>query len=231
MLFDSRSQPASHVVSMLLADARLPVGGHAHSAGLEPALSGGMSPADVAAYIHGRAETTSLVEAGTAVVARHRFLSAPSAQGLPEVIAHWAARTPSLAQREASRLLGRGYLRLATTTWGRERAVAACAALNRPPRPVVVGAIAAATHMEPLDLVQLIVYEDAQAAAAALLKLEPTDPAALVAVVLEACRSVGDQMPPIASLTDPHCIPAWGAPLSEGWAESHALRTERLFRA
>ena len=57
----------STTVAMLLADARLPSGGHAHSAGLEPALFGGLNIADVPAALGARARTTSLVEAGTAV--------------------------------------------------------------------------------------------------------------------------------------------------------------------
>jgi urease accessory protein len=226
-----RSLPSSLTVAMLLADARLPSGGHAHSAGLEPALMGGLRPADVARYIEGRARTTTLVEAGTAVVARHRFLTAPTPERQDDVVAHWGARTPSAAQRDASRLLGRGYLRLAQRTWGTDPAVVACAAVASPPRPVVVGAIAAATLLDPEDLVRLFVYEDAQAAAAALLKLEPTDPAVPVTWVLEACAAVDDLVPSIAALTDPADVPAGGAPQAEGWAESHALMTQRLFRA
>lgn len=226
-----RTLPASQTVAMLLADARLPSGGHVHSAGLEPALRGGMDPADVSEFILGRAHTTTLVEAGTAVVARHRFLTSQPAVRIVEVVDAWAARTPSRAQRDASRLLGRGYLRLATRTWGDDPAVLACAVMQSPPRPVVVGAIAAATLMDPVDLVRLLVYEDAQAAAAALLKLEPTDPALPVAWVLTACAAVDDLVPSIAALTDPADIPAGGAPQAEGWAEAHASLSQRLFRA
>ncbi|HKT55706.1 MAG TPA: urease accessory protein UreF, partial [Microbacterium sp.] len=66
---------ASGTLAMLLADARLPTGGHAHSAGVEPALQGGMPASEVPALIRGRAVTSSLVDAGTAVVARHVFAS------------------------------------------------------------------------------------------------------------------------------------------------------------
>ncbi|HWT33886.1 MAG TPA: urease accessory protein, partial [Microbacterium sp.] len=81
---------ASSTIGMLLADARLPTGGHAHSAGVEPALLGGMPASEAPALIRGRAVTTSLLEAGTAVVARHRF--AVDGQ-VDEVVAAWAART------------------------------------------------------------------------------------------------------------------------------------------
>ena len=35
---------------MLLADARLPTSGHTESGGLEPALLGGLDPADLVGY-------------------------------------------------------------------------------------------------------------------------------------------------------------------------------------
>jgi len=223
--------PASLTVAMLLADGRLPSGGHAHSAGLEPALLAGMPPSEVPAYLVGRARTTSLVEAGTAVVARHRLRGDGSRAALDDIVDHWAARTPSAAQREASRLLGRGCLRLASRLWPESAAVQACAMLTAPPRPVVIGAIAAVTDMDPRDLVRVFVYEDAQTAAAAMLKLSPADPVVPVGWVLAACAAVEDRVDAVAALTDPAGIPAGSAPHAEGWAEAHALTNRRLFRA
>lgn len=223
--------PASLTVAMLLADGRLPSGGHAHSAGLEPALLAGMPAGDVPAYLVGRARTTSLVEAGTAVVVRHRLRSRPSRPELEEIVDHWAARTPSAAQREASRLLGRGALRLATRLWPEAEPVRACAAQPAPPRPLVIGAIAAVTDMDPRDLVRLFVYEDAQTAAAALLKLAPTDPVLPIGWVLAACAAVEHLVDAVAALTDPAGIPAGSAPHAEAWAEAHARMNRRLFRA
>lgn len=219
---------ASGTLAMLLADARLPTGGHAHSAGVEPALQGGMPASEVPALIRGRAVTSSLVDAGTAVVARHVFASDGPVEA---VAAAWAARTPSAALREASRLLGRGYLRLARSVWGGHPAVARCAALDGPPRPVVLGAIACAAGLDAADLARLAIYDDAQSAAAALLKLEPTDPALPVSWVLDACAAAEPHLAAVAALTDPAGIPSDGAPQSEGWAEAHAQLTRRLFRA
>lgn len=134
------------VLLMLLADARLPTGGHTQSAGLEPALRAGMAPRDVPAYIAARLATTTRVEAGTAVVARHVALGLPHAADdigpvgaagpagaqcptsvptLADVRAAWAARTPSPALRETSERLGRGYLRLARRLWPDHPALAA----------------------------------------------------------------------------------------------------------
>ncbi|WP_426309526.1 urease accessory UreF family protein [Cellulosimicrobium sp. E-16] len=117
----------------LLADARLPTGGHTQSAGLEPALRAGMPAAHVPRYVRARLATVTRVEAATAVVARHAALAAgpvpdgvASAAGdLADTWLAWTARTPSPALRETSQRLGRGYLRLLRRLWAGHPAVAA----------------------------------------------------------------------------------------------------------
>lgn len=221
---------ASVTVAMLLADARLPAGGHAHSAGLEPALAAGLAVDEVPRLLRGRVRSTTLVEAGTAVVARHVAGTDPGA--LVAVEDAWAARTPSAALRDAARVLGRGYLRLATRIWPDAPALELLArATPSPPRAVVLGAVAAWTAMTAEDLVRAVVYDDVAAAAAALLKLEPGDPAETTGWVVRVCTEVDPCVPTIAALTDPDAIPAFGAPHAEGWAEAHALSNRRLFRA
>ncbi|MBD8079072.1 urease accessory UreF family protein [Cellulosimicrobium arenosum] len=110
----------------LLADARLPTGGHTQSAGLEPALRAGMDPARVPDYLRARLATVTRVEAATAVVARHVVMpdatgcgpsSGAAAMALAETWHAWAARTPSAALRDTSQRLGRGYLRLLRRLW------------------------------------------------------------------------------------------------------------------
>jgi urease accessory protein len=233
---------------MMLADARLPVGGHVHSAGLEPALVGGMTPSQVPAYMLGRARTVTLVEAGTAVVARHvalqgagqHVLGADSPEQLALALARvdraWAARTPSRAVREVSRSLARGYQRLASTLWATHPAVIASglASTQSSPtlsRPVLLGVIASAAGLNAEDLVRLVVYDDAQTIAAAMLKLEPLDPATPPGWVLAACAAAEEFVTDLAALTSADAIPALGAPESEGWAEAHSRTTQRLFRA
>ncbi len=227
-------------MALLLADARLPGGGHAHSASLEPALLGGLPAADVPAWMAGRATTVSLVEAGTAVVASRVLAAGPVAEddgpaALAAVERAWAARTPSQALRDAARLLGRGYLRVARTLWSGHPAVVAVAGQaarhGSVPRAVVLGAVAAASGLTPADVVRLTVYDDAQTAASALLKLEPLDPLVTARWVLDACAAAEPHVPRVAACTTPESIPASGAPQTEGWAEAHALRTQRLFRA
>jgi urease accessory protein len=118
----------------LLADARLPTGGHTQSAGLEPALRAGMPPARVPDYVRARLASVTRVEAATAVVARHAALAAgpvpdgaasPAARDLADTWIAWAARTPSSALRDTSQRLGRGYLRLLRRLWAGHPAVAA----------------------------------------------------------------------------------------------------------
>jgi urease accessory protein len=220
---------AASTAAMLLADARLPSGGHAHSAGVEPAVTAGVRPADLPALLRGRASTTTLVEAGTAVVARHMRLAGGD---LDAVEAAWAARTPSRAQRDAARVLARGYLRVGAALLPGDEVISGWRRRpTPPPRPCVLGVIGAGLDLSPLELARLVVYEDMQAAAAAVLKLEPCDPLDLVLLVVELCSGVEDRVSEISTITDPADIPALTAPQSEAWAEAHARSTRRLFRA
>ncbi|GAB19848.1 urease accessory protein UreF [Gordonia effusa NBRC 100432] len=220
----------SATVAMLLADARLPSGGHAHSAGLEPALRAGLPVRDVPDFLLARARSTGVVEAGTAVVARHLALVEPV--GLESVVHAWSARTPSNVLRDAARHLGRGYLRLAGHLWPSSTLLAELASWPRPaPRAIVLGVIAAESGMDPRDLVRLAIYDETASAAAALLKLEPRDPAEVTGWVVHVCTVLDDAVEDIAALVDPAAIPAAGAPQAEGWAQAHALLSQRLFRA
>ncbi|KQQ08245.1 urease accessory protein UreF [Rathayibacter sp. Leaf296] len=222
---------SSAVMAMLFADSRLPTGGHTQSAGLEPALLGGLAPEDVPEWIAVRLRTTALTDAGAAVVSRHLSLLGADAAALQRVVGAWAARTPSAAQRAASRTLGRGVQRLALSIWGEHAAVLTCRRLSSPPRCVVLGAVAAATGMAAEDLARVIVYDEAQSAATAMVKLHPTDPVDAVRWVLAAVTAVLPLVADVADLTDPEGIPALGGPLNEAWAEAHASRSQRLFHA
>ncbi|WP_432541594.1 urease accessory protein UreF [Kineococcus sp. SYSU DK002] len=210
----------------LLADARLPVGAHTQSAGLEPAVThGGLGPGDVPEFLHGRLRTAVAVEAGTAVVARHHALA-----GLPlgPVQDAWAARTPSPPLREASRTLGRGYLRTARRVWPHP----VWDTLGRtPPRPLVLGALAAVAGLDAARLVRLCVHDEAATVSAAALKLLPTDPVDTVTWTLAAHEVAEPLVAELAHLTDPDEVPAAGGPLSEHFSLLHTTTTMRLFHA
>jgi urease accessory protein len=221
---------AAHTVALLLADARLPSGGHAFSAGVEPALQGGLERQAVGAFLRARARTTTLVDAGTAVVARRAGLTGTSYAPIERA---WAARTPSRAARTASSDLGRGLHRLAQRLWPHSPAIGALTSGDAasPPRPIVLGAIAAHAGLDAETLVRVAVYDDMAGGVAALLKLEPGDPVDGVRLVIDACAAVDPLISQLAALDSPEAIPAASAPQAEAWTEAHAATNRRLFRA
>jgi urease accessory protein len=218
--------PSSATVALLLADARLPVGGHTQSGGLEPALAHGLSPDGLVGYCHTRLATVVPTEAGTAVVAAH---VARRGGDLAAVHAHWAARTPGDAQRDTAQELGRSLLRLGRRVWPED---AVLAGWTLPPvRPLVLGAVAACAGLAADDLARVVAYDDVQTVVSAGLKLAPADPLQGVLATWQLLPAVEAVVASVAALTDAAEIPAAGAPQIEGWAQAHARTTRRLFRA
>jgi urease accessory protein len=214
------------ILALLLADARLPAAGHTQSGCLEPGLAHGLDPAELPAYCRTRLATVVRTEAATAVVARRHVLDGCS---LDAVETAWAARTPSDAMRSTSRMLGRGLLRLARRAW--PAAVAGWPADARPPRALVLGAIAAGSRLSPLELVRVVGYDDVQTVLSAALKLLPLDPADATAWCVELLPDVDRLAHEVSGLTGTTDIPSTGSPQIEGWAQAHALSSRRLFSA
>ncbi len=213
---------------MLLADARLPTSGHTQSGGLEPALLGGLDPVELVAYCRTRLSTVTRTEAATAVVCRSQALAG---HGTDEVERAWAARTPSAAIRDASRALGRAYRRLALRLWPEPGPLVELAAVRAPARPRVLGLVAATTGIEADAVARLVAYDDLQSVLAASLKLLPGDPADATARLLSLGPDIEALVAATSGVTEPDDIPAWSAPLLEGWAEAHTTADRRLFRA
>jgi urease accessory protein len=250
---DTLAAAISDVVAALLADARLPSGGHAQSGGLEPALAEGLAPDRVPDFLAGRLRTVVRVDAATACVARHLVEQArhtrradPAAPpagevgagngldaALWEVECEWAARTPSPAQRINARRLGRGYLRLAARLWPADPALTALTRWQRPgpSRPVVLGALAAAAHLDAARTAFACAYDDVQTVAAATLKLAPRDPLEVTGWVVASAPDIAAVVAACADVVDPRGIPGCSAPLLEAQAERHATRKQRLFHA
>ena len=214
---------APELVAMMLADSRFPSGGFAQSGGLEAALRAGLE--DVPAYARGRLRTVAGVDAGTAVVARHR---ARFGLDLAPVADAWAARTPSRRLRETARETGRGYLRLAGRLW--PDTLAHLDARRPHPRPVVVGVVAAVTGLHSHQVARLVGYDDVQTVCSAALKLVPLDPADVAGWALSLHQDVEAMVRSVAGLTDPDDIPDHGAPMVDAHAEAHARAEMRLFR-
>lgn len=224
----SLSLPGAELALMLLSDARWPVGGHAQSGGLEPALHAGMPPADIPAYLRTRLRTVTLVEAGAAVVALHHITTGRPLQDVEDA---WAARTPAEALRDASRAVGRAYLRLIRRLWPDHLATNALAGLGVPSRACAVAATAAVLDLSATQLARLVCYDDAQTVAAAALKLAPLDPATTVAWTLGLSSEIQAVVEQVHALREPDDIPAAAAPMIEQWAQAHSHQSRRLFRA
>lgn len=224
-----------HLVLAMLADARLPTGAHAQSAGLEAAVQAGLGVDGIPDFARSRLRTVTETEAGAAVLARHSWLSG-EVGGLDAVAAAWAARTPAKPLRDAADRLGRGYARLARNLWPDALAADQLSARGaeptlRYPRPVVLGVIAAVTGIGPVDLARLVAYDDVQTIAAAALKLLPLDPMTTAGWLLELEPEITRMTDQIAALT--HCddLPAGSAPLLDAYLTAHVHAPRRLFHA
>lgn len=237
----------SAIAAFLLADSRLPSGAYSHSAGLEPAVMAGLQVDGVYPYLISRLQTVGRVETVAAVLAHRRArqlctAGGPNDDGGPDddggipgfaaLEAALDARTPSSAQRDASRRLGRGMLRLAATLTPGDPAVAALKReAPRPPRPVALGVAASALGVGEAALARLCCYDDAQSVVAAALKLLPIDPMTATAWILDAEPQINAVADDALRARDLEDLPALSAPLMEHWAEDHTERTRRLFVA
>jgi urease accessory protein len=213
-----------------LADARLPSGGHAHSGGVEEAIRAGLvSDLDtLTAFLRRRLRTTGLVSAGLAAAACGAAGCPTPAENLALIDAEADARTPSPAQRAASRTLGRGLARLGRVAWPHPvwHIVG-----DAPHQAVALGAAASAAGLGSSDAAAVAAYLSVtgpSVAAQRLLGLDPVSVAAAVAglagetdrLAVAAGRLVGG---------DPGMLPAENDVLLDMLAERQALRKDRLF--
>ncbi|NHP12429.1 urease accessory protein [Rhodococcus sp. IC4_135] len=223
---------SADIASMLLADGRLPTGGHAHSSGLEPALAGGLLQSQVPDFIRGRLETVGLVEAAATVITRRWAVSEGSAGELEDISRELLARTPSAPLREASIQLGRGLARLASRLWPQHPAVQMLMALpGHPMRPLALGVFTAISGMDDLQAARSCLYDDAQTVASAALKLLPVDPAEPVEWLFRAASTIESAAKAAVAVEGVTDIPATTGPLVEQWSLEHHARSRRIFRA
>jgi urease accessory protein len=121
------------VAALLLGDSRFPAGGHAHSGGIEPAVTAGTvaDTGTLEAFLRGRLRTAGLVAAGIAAAACAHARPGPQVPDgfWAELDAEVDARTPAPAQREASRRQGRALLRAARVAWPEAAGLAGLAGL------------------------------------------------------------------------------------------------------
>jgi urease accessory protein len=218
---------------LMLADSRLPAGGHAHSGGLEPAVSAGAvaTIADLADFLAGRLWTTGLVTAALTAAACHH---ADRPTDWTALDAEADSRTPSPAQRAASRAQGKALLRAANTTWpspvyaglARDRRVGAH-------QPVVLGVVTSVVGGTVLDAAGIAAYQSVGGPASAAVRLLGLDPLG----VQRALADLAPEIDEVAREAAAHAYKDWSelpcasAPALDLWAEEHLRAELRLFES
>ena len=219
---------------LLLADSRLPSGGHAHSGGIEMAVTAGLvsDVDDLDLFLRGRIRTAGPVLAGFAAAG---CLLADQAADWQQWDRAYSARTLSAGVRAASRAQGSALLRTVSRIWDHP-ALGQLHVLGRPHQPLVLGVAVAAGNGAPADAAALAVHHLAGAACSAAIRLLGLDPLAVAAVhgglseVAAGAAEIGLRKAERAvALGDPAELPATGAVLPELLAARHAQSEVTLF--
>jgi urease accessory protein len=226
---------------LLLADSRLPAGTHAHSGGLEAAVGAGrVHDADsLHAFLLGRltsvgltaaafAAATALELSGGVVVGESGFQAREAAA----LDAEYDARTPSPAQREVSRRLGRQLIRAVRAGWP-SAVLDAVAGLHPqgPHHPIAFGAAAAVAGLDPGSTASVAALGAVTGPANAATRLLGLDPDSVTAVLVSLAATV-EQVAVAATKAARGPIeelPAATAPLLDISAEHHQTWEVRLF--
>jgi urease accessory protein len=214
----------SVLAALLLADGRFPAGGHAHSGGLEEAVtSGRVDDLDsLRAFAGGRLATSGRVAAGLAA------LACTGRWPVGTLDTEADARMASPALRAASRRQGRQLLRAAAHAWPLPPG-----SPDSPHHAVAVGVVAAAAGLGPVDAGRWAAYDAVMTPATAAVRLLGLDPfavAAMVAAMGPAIDEVAAEAAVFAAGDRPlDELPCTAAPLLDLGAEVHACREVRLF--
>jgi urease accessory protein len=211
---------------LLLADSRLPAGGHAHSGGLEAAATAGRvdGMSGLEGFLRGRLATAGLASAGLAAAAC-QHAAAVAGGAVPrwaDLDAEAAARTPSPAQRRAARAQGRALLRAARAAWphpvldalaadrshdpagsltadpGAASPGAASRRADGPFHPIILGACVWVAGGTPADAAVIAATAAISGPAAAAIRLLGLDPLAVTGLL---ARLAGD----VAGLAEVAC--------------------------
>ncbi|MUL49680.1 urease accessory protein UreF [Mycobacterium sp. CBMA293] len=208
---------------LVLADSRLPTGGHVHSGGVEEAVTSGLvgDLDTLRAYLRRRVRTHGLVTASVAAAVAGLRLSVVEADRETD------ARTPAPAARQASRTQGRGLVRLARRVWPDFHVDGASAWETvgaTPHLAVATGVVGRSAGLNPLQTAESVVYTTMTGSATAaqrLLALDPADVAALTFELAPLCAETAAQAQhELADLSDP---------LLDVLAQRHAERDRPLF--
>ncbi|MCX5044386.1 urease accessory protein UreF [Aldersonia sp. NBC_00410] len=201
----------------VLADSRLPAGGHVHSGGVEEAVASGLvrDLDTVEAFLRRRIRTTGLVGASIAAAVCAGNLEFDAAD------AETDARTPSPAARAASRAQGRGLLRLAKHAWPEQDWTTLGA---KPHGPVVTGAVGRCCGAGPDETAAVLVYQTMTGSATAAQRLLALDPADVTAATLRLAPLCDE-----IAATAARGLAAVSDPLLDVLAQRHTVRDRPLF--
>jgi len=212
---------------LILADGRFPSGGHAHSGGLESAVTHGRVRGldELRVFLRGRLRTAGLVGAAFTAAACAR----PST--MDELEDELDARTPSPALRLAARKQGRSLCRAALVVWPGEYVARAARRKGGSAQPVALGVVADAAGLDPGEGALLSAYHAISGPASAAVRLLGLDPFRVNGILAE----LGDECDEVARLAlaaarGPAAdLPAASAPMLDVSAEDHASWEVRLF--
>jgi urease accessory protein len=209
------------IALLLLADSRLPAGGHAHSGGLEAAATAGaVRDLDTLAdFLRGRLATAGLVAAG---------LAAASVSGNRAALdAEADARTPSPAQRRASRAQGRALARAVRAAWPDP----ALDELIGAHHPVVLGAAVGIVGGAPEQAAAIAAYGSVTGPASAAVRLLGLDPLGVQHVLADLAGRIDAVAASAAETVRAGGLPAASAPALDLLAELHQRASPRLFES
>jgi urease accessory protein len=217
------------LASLVLADARFPGGGHVHSGGLEEAVARGLLTGldDLEPFLRGRLRTAGLVAAAfAAAAAAVRATDARVAQAAAawaELDAELEARTPSIAQREASRSQGRGTLRAVRAAWPSPVIDELVAVHPRPHHPLLVGAVLGLSGGSPAEAAGCVGYLAVSGPASAAVRLLGLDPFAVNAAVVRLGPDLDDVVATAVRTASGAAadLPAPSAPVLDLMAQAH----------
>jgi urease accessory protein len=239
---------------LLLADARFPAGGHAHSGGVEPAATAGTVTdlASLELFLRGRLRTAGMTAAGLAAAAcalaaqatpaaqstlaaqatpASQATSAASQDTWDALDAEADARMPSPAQREASRRQGRALLRAARAAWPGAPWLSDLG--RQPHHAIMLGAAAHAAGCTPLEAARIAAYQAVGGPASAAVRLLALDPMQAAAITARLAAEIDQTATRAAdhATSPPADLPCPSSPALDLLAQAHARAEVRLFES
>lgn len=222
---------------LLLADGRLPTGGHANGGGVEwAAVHDDLADAaTLERWIEARLLTAGRIEAAFAVAAGSLVVDPGGehdGRSMPLLDSELTARLPGPRAREVSRQLGRQLLRLVDRVWPDPF----LRSLDHPVGPhhaLVFGTTARLLGADPVSTATLVLHHQVAAAVSAAIRLLASDPIELAGVQARCGSIVADlaRQAPTWAACPPSQLPSHSMPLAEVLVEDHGTWSSRLFVA